>query len=103
MLVSVLCFMGFSSFLYIGRESAFYESKVSITAFDGESDVVLVNEELADETRDGVSNVVNGTGTGVRIDEVVALGGHGGQLLFFDDYIINSFSLFVNRFFQNFF
>lgn len=99
MLVSVLCFMGFSSFLYIGCESAFHESEVGITAFDGEGDTALVDEELADEARDDVGDVVDSAGASIGIGEVVALGGHGGQLLFFDGISIAQIFLAVKHFF----
>lgn len=35
---------GFSSFLYIGCKRAFHESKVGITAFDGEGDTIISNK-----------------------------------------------------------
>ena len=59
----------------------FHKSKVGITAFDGEGDTILINEELANEARDGVGDVVDSAGAGIGIVEEVALSGHGFQLL----------------------
>ena len=71
---------GFSS-LYIGCKRAFHKSEVGITTFDGESDVLLVDEELVNETWDSIGNVVNGAGGGIGIFKEITLRGHGGNLL----------------------
>lgn len=66
----------FSS-LYIGCKRAFHKSEVGITAFDGEGDVLFIDKELTDETGNGIGDVVDSTGTGIRVVEEVALGSHG--------------------------